>query len=336
MNLRPSALLPLFAVLLVAPLARAADNAERACSALTVAADPGLRARLPALVERVESEFAARSDVDTCARVELSGNEEGISISVMLPDGRATSRRVIRAVDVLPTLEALLLVPEYARAEPPEVTPPVVAPAARRPAHARRELLVEHADAPDAAAGWRAQPRPRRLGIELSLITGARVGDGQFGVGAGVLSFLEVHGWLLGFEGRVDGYRTLSGSDPETVLELAALGGRRLHFDSVALDLSAGAALATHAVAFSETETVRVRGDAPPPPIPPRRERSSGPYPRLLLGARLGFSPRSMFRSFIGIDGEIGPTRSDADAGDSARLPAYAVGLALGATVGTP
>jgi hypothetical protein len=58
---------------------------------------------------------------------------------------------------------------------------------------------------------------------------------------------------------------------------------------------------------------------------------------RLLLGARLGFSPRSVFRTFVGIDGEVGPTQaSNDDVSASARLPSFSVGLALGATVGTP
>jgi hypothetical protein len=58
----------------------------------------------------------------------------------------------------------------------------------------------------------------------------------------------------------------------------------------------------------------------------------------LLLAARLGFTPHSVFRTFIGIDGELGPTHSaDAsqDSGTSGRMPAYTVGLSLGATLGT-
>jgi hypothetical protein len=57
----------------------------------------------------------------------------------------------------------------------------------------------------------------------------------------------------------------------------------------------------------------------------------------LLLGARFGFSPRSVFRTFVGVDGAVGPRRVDNDANSaSARLPAFSLGLALGATVGTP
>jgi hypothetical protein len=74
------------------------------------------------------------------------------------------------------------------------------------------------------------------------------------------------------------------------------------------------------------------------PIVPPRHaDPSSGPVPRLLLGARLGFSPRSVFRTFVGIDGEVGPSRVADDApANSARLPGFSLGLALGGTVGTP
>jgi hypothetical protein len=58
----------------------------------------------------------------------------------------------------------------------------------------------------------------------------------------------------------------------------------------------------------------------------------------LLVGARLGFSPRSVFRTFVGFDGELGPSRTvDPEANvSSPRIPTFTVGLALGATVGTP
>jgi hypothetical protein len=60
----------------------------------------------------------------------------------------------------------------------------------------------------------------------------------------------------------------------------------------------------------------------------------------LLVGARLGFSPRSVFRTFVGVDGELGPSRTaaapEANVSSSPRMPTFTVGLSLGATVGTP
>jgi hypothetical protein len=91
-------------------------------------------------------------------------------------------------------------------------------------------------------------------------------------------------------------------------------------------------------VTFSHTERAVVMG-MPSPSPPPTSEPSSAPVARLLLGARLGFSPRSVLRTFVGIDGELGPSRSSAAVEgntSSPRMPTYTVGLALGATVGTP
>ena len=173
------------------------------------------------------------------------------------------------------------------------------------------------------------------------MLTGARMGDGQIGVGAGMLGFLEVHGWLLGFEGRADVYRPLLSGDPETALELALLAGRRFDFGGLALDLNAGPAVAMKGLAFSQSRSAQVvamgTNSPPPPPPPAESDPSSGPVPRLLLGARFGFSPRSVFRTFIGVDGAVGPRRVEEDATNaSARLPAFSLGLSLGATVGTP
>jgi hypothetical protein len=299
---------------------------------MTLEVDAVLRSRWPELPARIQSEFAPRADLDPCAHVALRLEDTVITVSVTLPDGRAAARTVTRNDDVIPTLQALLLVPD----------PPPTAAAAHgtgpstlaSPPRLSKQLATtsridREGPPPNAAA--------RALGIELSVITGARVGDGQFGAGAGVLSFLEVHGWLLGFEGRVDSYRPVQGGDPEPALELAVLAGRRIALGGVALDLTAGPAVAMNGVAMAQTEVVR-RGPASEPPPPPREPESDpGPVPRLLLGARVGFSPRSVFRTFVGVDGEIGLAEASSTP-DSATgsLPRFAIGLALGATLGTP
>jgi hypothetical protein len=299
---------------------------------MTLEADAALHTRWPDLIPRIQSEFAPRAELDPCAHVALRLEDATvISVSVTLPDGRAAARNVTRYDDVIPTLQALLLVPER---PPTAATAPSTKPPPPPP-RLSRQLATTHRidrdDLPPSAKG-------RELGIELSVITGARIGDGQFGAGAGVLSFLEVYGWLLGFEGRVDGYRPIQGGDPETALALAILAGRRIELGGVALDLTAGPAVAMNGVSMSQTEVVHT-GPAPemPPPIEPPPEASPGPVPRLLLGARVGFRSRSVLRTFVGLDGEVGPsqgtTHPDNPAGS---LPRFAIGLALGATVGTP
>jgi hypothetical protein len=320
----------------------AAVAVERGCPGVMIGADPDFRARFPDLLEDLQRQLAARSDLDPCARVDVrSEGDAVVTLTVTLPDGRAASRSVTRRDDIIPTLQALLLVPARTSAAlvaaPSTASPPTPA-ATPLPSHRlrlRANLNRLHDDAPPLA-----HPA-RTLGVELSVLTGARMGDGQIGVGAGMLGFLEVHGWLLGFEGRADVYRPLLMGDPETALELALLAGRRFDFGGLALDLSAGPAVAMKGLAFSQSRSAEVMAmgtNSPPPPPPPAEsDPSSGPVPRLLLGARFGFSPRSVFRTFIGVDGAVGPRRVDENATNaSARLPAFSLGLSLGATVGTP
>lgn len=307
-------------------------EAEERCPGTRIEADASFRRRWPELVDRLQGELDARSDLDDCARVELRlEGTQVLTVLVTLPDGRGTSRSVTRSEDVLPVLQALLLVPER---PPPAPTPLPPKPRADSPSRA----LVVGAE-PPAADHPEATSPPRLFGLELSLITGARVGDGQVGVGAGALSFLEIHGWLLGFGGRADSYRALVGGDPEGALTLAALGGRRFDFGSAALDLTAGPAVAMKGLAFSQTESFevhRAQDGSPPPPPPRNSEPSSGPVPRLLLGARVGFSPRSVFRTFVGLDAELGPSRASTDPGGATTgLPSFSLGLSVGATVGT-
>jgi hypothetical protein len=300
---------------------------------MTVATDADFRGHWPGLLERIQSELSARADVDACARVDLRLDGDAvITVSVTLPDGRAASRGVTERDDVIPTLQALLLVPDPAPPAPTAASPSTPA-APPRKAFIDGTGRTEH-DAPPATT------TARSLGVELSLITGARMGDGQLGVGAGALSFLELNGWLMGFEGRADSYRALGGGNPETALELAILAGRRLDLGSVALDVAAGPAVAMQGFASSHAELQRVnatiseRPPEMPPSVEPANSRSS-PVPRLLLGARLGFSPRSVFRTFIGIDGEVGPALASASP-SSARLPGFSLGFSLGVTLGTP
>ncbi|HEX5100623.1 MAG TPA: hypothetical protein VFV94_14035 [Polyangiaceae bacterium] len=314
-----------------------AHGAELGCGVVAVEADAPFRERWPELLGRVRADLAARSELDTCARVDLRVEQgSAIGVLVTLPDGRTASRTAPRPEDVMPTLQALLLVPSRAPA-PLTTSPAVLAPAAEPPSVT--------ADRGNGAASSGLAGSPRALGIELSIMTSARIGDGQVGYGVGALSFVEASGWLVGFEGRADGYQPLLGGDTQTTLELALLAGRRFHFKPVALDLVTGPALAMSGVTFGQSETVAVReenGTTPPPESQraPPSEASTGASSRWRFGMRLGFRPRSVFRPFVGIDGEVGLTRAaDSDrslSSPSAPLPSYTVGIGVGATVGTP
>jgi hypothetical protein len=43
----------------------------------------------------------------------------------------------------------------------------------------------------------------------------------------------------------------------------------------------------------------------------------------------------SVLRTFVGLDGQVGPAHETGAPQQSSRLPAWAVGVVLGATVGT-
>jgi hypothetical protein len=347
MNLRPSALAAALVAIPAVLCPLGSQAAERDCPGMSVEPDVAFREHWPDLIERIESELSTRADVDACARVDLRLEGDGVmTVEVRLPDGRAASRGVTEREDVIPTLQALLLVPDRAPAvsDAASPLPPTASPLT--PAAPRHAPFIDETSRTERD-GSHADTAGRSLGVELSLVVGARMGDGQLGVGAGALSFLELEGWLLGFAGRADAYSATGGGDPETALELAILAGRRFDLGGVALDLSAGPAVAVQGLDSSPGErraraTREILARAPntetlaivPPPVQ-TSEPSSGPVPRLLLGARFGFRPRSVFRTFVGIDAEVGPALASSDP-SSGHLPGYSLGFSLGATLGTP
>jgi hypothetical protein len=299
-------------------------------------------------LNHVRQAFVARDDIDRCARVKLTPGEGSVTVEVTLQDGRSAARSVSREGDVVPTLEALLLMPQreaQAPAPDPSASGPPAAGSPSAPlapsaslsqasppgtleGSSRRGLAAPDRDASTALPGH----PPSHLRIELSVVTGARVGDGQASVGLGALSFLDLSGWLVGLGGRADRYRALSGETPGAgVLEVAVLAGRRFRFRNTALDLVAGpAGVLQGTTTFEKQSTsnggVDVTGS------------SSSTVPRLLLGARMELSAPATLHTFIGLDGELGPPRAGdgSDVPEVPRLPVWTLGLALGATVGTP
>jgi hypothetical protein len=154
-------------------------------------------------------------------------------------------------------------------------------------------------------------------------------------VGLGALSFLDMSGWLLGFQGRFDRYARIGGDADEAALEMAALIGRRIRFRTFSVDMIAGPALALQEMSGKSESKVFVQAPSSPSSVQqpaPGRDRPE----RLLLGVRMNLS-RSLLRAFIGIDGEFAPAgASDGEVRpDGGRLPVWTVGLALGATAGT-
>ncbi len=338
MTRRRSAALPVVVSLLAMLCGRSALAGEGSCSAITVEADAAVNYRWPGLTGRIRDAFDARDDVDSCARVTLTVRDAVVDVKVTLLDGRVAARSVSRVENIVPTLEALLVVPRRDASAAPEEAQPESAPPSPNPSVARAgESSVSRTETPfrtGLVAPERDQPTPANRSsssafrIELSVATGGRIGDGQVSLGAGAQSFLELSGWLVGFEGRLDRYRMLTpGPHDGGALELAVLAGRRFPFQNVALDLFAGPAAALQGTA---TETrLATSGKAV-------SESSSSTVPRGLVDARVTFGARSPLRTFVSVEGDFGPSRmGSTDVSGASRLPIWTMGLALGATVGT-
>jgi hypothetical protein len=333
-----AACLPVLAGILAGVCVRPALAADASCAAVAIEATASVTTRWPGLLEEVREAFEARDDIDRCARVALTAHDASITVEVVLPDGRSAGRPVSRREDVLPTLEALLLVPRRtAQAQPlaaldaaSPASPPARSPS-KPPEESPRPRAVPSVGADRDSSTSSPERRARRVGIELSVLTGARIGDGQSGFGLGALSFVDLSGWLVGFEGRADAYKPLSGGPTgDGALELAVLAGRRFRFHDVALDLTAGGAAAMQGTStYTSQSPITGTGFT---------ASSSSTVPRLLLGARVDFGALSMLHTFVGIDGDFGPARVGDTTGipNVPRLPLWTLGLALGATVGTP
>ena len=331
--------------------ARPALAGDATCLPVTIEAEASVSARWPGLVNHVREALDARDDIDPCARITLRMSDASVVVQVVLTDGRSASRSVSRRDDIVPTIEALLLVPQ--RLTAPETSaldaslspaPPVAETAAPRghaPALPPSVNLPFRAESSptDRETGARTPADPAsHLRIELSVLSGARIGDGQTSFGLGAFSFVDVDGWLVGFEGRADRYETTAPGPDRPALELAALGGRRFRFGPLALDVTGGAAVALHGgtatSVVNNTSASAQTGVSTAPQTVSRSGEST--VPRLLVGTRLILGARSWLRIFVGVDGELGTASpSDPLFPSEHSLPVWTLGLALGATVGT-
>jgi hypothetical protein len=304
----PALLWGLSGVVWAVPAAAQSDP----CAGAGVEAEPGLSAAHPALVGEVRRALADREGIEPCARVELGLERSAILVGVTLADGRSATRMIADSRDVVPVVEALLLVPA---AEPEaEPTPAPAAKAVERPRPVRRILAPELTAQPLAVGS-------SRTGIEVSLAAGVRLGDGQSSLGLGAISFLELSSWLFGLGLRADHYE--SSIEAYSVAELMALFGHRFRVHRAAVDFVAGPALVLQA---DSTVEVGPAGES--------RHTGTEPVPRLAFAGHVHFGPPSSLHPFVGIEGEAGPTTVQ-DPQPSPELPAWTLGVALGASVGT-
>ena len=353
MTARPQIALMLAAAsVLPAPAALAG---ARACSPEPVQADAAIRARWPDLAAAIGTALEGRDDVDTCARVAVRLEHSGILLRVNLLDGRSAARAVSRKEDVVPTLVALLMLPEEGAASLAPTAAPAPAVAATEPAASGGGSSTVTVETTPTAAPTGARPRPSAptvanrsaatlpasakedgVRFQLALSTGGRVGGGYRGVTLGALTALQMGQWLVGLEGAAAGYQSADGGPGTSSLLLGLVGGRRFRFaapSTVSIDLTAGPALAVRG--FGSRAAVRVQAGSVDSPMPPGED--DGPWARLVAGAHVSFRAQSVVRPFAGLDGEAAlGTWTAAPAGAAPRPPAWTVGVVIGAAVGTP
>jgi len=313
------------------------------CAGSAVTVDSALARRSPDLRARVRDALAAQQNLDPCAHIELAARTDAIDVFVELADGRSAERTVAQESDIVPTLAALLVLPQASEQGltsredlPPErgttTTPakpphPVASPPSPLVALAASDRGSARDGAGDLSASLDAA-RPSHARFELAALTGARLGNGQTSLGVGASSFLEVSSWLVGFSGRLDQYHALGPGDSSSgALELVLLAGRRIHVGNVAFDFSAGPAAVVQG-----TSTMVARDQAGHTIT----ETSSSTAPRAIVGARTSFRQSSTLRPFFGVDAEFGPARAAGTSMPSApRLPLWTIGLSTGIALGT-
>src|SRR5690606_28067015 len=307
---------------LASPSLANAQNAETSgnCGPEWVDAEHAELESWPDLQSRVLRAFADREDAEGCARVRMTPHDPFISVEVLLDDGRSTVRLVPEARDVVPTLQALLLLPR------PEDTALVRRPPAPVVSHPPRQeakppkpapaLLLRKDSPPDEAHARRDEP----LGFEVSALAGAHLGDRQIRYSLGALGCVRLWNWLVAAGGRAANYAPspgAAGAIPYSTLEFVLLGGRRFRFDALALDVLAGPGLTWHAN-HTVVEGPNTRSEV----------ASSGLFPSLLGASHVNFAPGALFGPFVGIEGQLGPSeRSDGPASERvARLPGWMLG----------
>lgn len=325
--------------LVVASLARPALGAEPSCTGVTVTAHSSVVGRWPTLVERVRSALTERTDIDRCARAHLGTSRESITLEVSLDDGRSTIRRLSSAADVVPALEALLLLPEPAEPEPAEPAPAELAPAtesARRPrepetklaplsSQARRPSMSER-DAAELPEPGVLPERDRGVGLLLSIGGGQRMGDSQTSGNLGAMALLRISSWLVGVDGRAVTYEVpVSDGIPQSATELTAVAGYRFGQGMLALDLMLGPTL-----------VVQQDMEITVGPAPERESTTiSRLVPRLFFGSRLTLGASSVLGGFVGVEGAAGPSGASRNpASHEPVLPQWMLGFVAGVTLG--
>ncbi len=265
-------------------------------------------------IVRVCEDLAKMPGVDSAARLRIIASGDQIIVIVTLEDGRTAVRRLQAGADLRTTVEALMTVPPspkpeveappVAIPEPPRTTLPAQEPASAAAAPATTTMEI------GVAVSGRLANRPTYLSLGSSAYAGLRVGR-----------------WLVGVSARWDAVQrparrsTLEGLAMDSFGTGFLVAGRVAGSNAVALDVGATTLL------LVESQSHVKDGDD---------RAGSATDVRLGVVGRVHLGPRAL-RFTVAVDAEISPSRTRRTIRiDEALppLPAWSIGLGLGATWG--
>jgi hypothetical protein len=318
--------------------------AEGAC-VLSVGAD-GVDERWTAELEAIKAALAHRDDVDGCASIVLAGAANGVRVTVVLKDGRATERTLTDSRDLRAVVAALVLLPASATADAATAQEEAASAAldiVRPPAPVvDREIRAERDQAPSAPTLMPSNQRGTR--VDLGGRAGARWSGAAPAGTLGVFADVRLGDWVLDAHGRWDSYAVASGLVDYTThaFEIGGNIGRDFRVGPTSLTLLAGPSFVTLWQTLQSTPpTVYVSGVNPKTGHPIASVTPSardGQVLRLASAARWSFVSRRPMTVFLEADAEVDATR---DAGDSmpasaaatGPIPIWSAGLSVGGAV---
>lgn len=318
----PVVLLPLVLAVIAAaaPLPSRAQpatvTAQTACKDERVQVEGALSDQWLDAVIRLCDALAKMNDVDPSARLHIAQSDADLVVGAVVADGRVAVRRVQAPEELLPTVEALVVLPAQSAetatapavpAAPPASPPPLVAPAPERIA----------APAPSA-------PAAQRLRIEVGAEAVGRIARAPTYLSAGfeLYAGLRTGAWLLALSVRFDPVVELVHPVHGFEVDTGGAGfviARRVIEGPIALD----AGLDTWLLAERQDYLIEGGHEASDTDVDVRL----GGLGRVLFGA-----PK--LRWALSLQAEVSPLRLRRDlqvAEGLPKLPSWAIGLGFGA-----
>jgi hypothetical protein len=268
-------------------------------------------------VQNLCDALADEGGVDPSAVIDLHASAGGMRVEVTLAEGRRAEREVGTPDELVPTVEALVLLPEVTRAAPAQAAAPPSPPSAAAPPSP--PPAAETPPPPSAAV---AEPAPAATSLELGVaITGHWSGaPGYVSSGMFVYAGARVNGWLIGLGLRWDAFDvalhpTLSGLEGESAGASLLLARTLFERQAWAFELGAAGQLL---VATQELEAANER----------ELGRSAAEF-LLGLHGRLLLLPGAV-RPTILLDAALAPARLRHGLTLYQKLPVWSIGVALG------